>query len=68
MKVKYRGEEVIVDYNSYGDYSPATHWQPAEYPDYYIEDVTYQGISIYNILSENDLEEILESMIAEIEY
>ncbi len=68
MRVKYRGEEIEVTYHSYGVYSPATRFQPAEYPDIYIEDVEYQGVSIFNILSDNDIEEILESLIVEIEY
>lgn len=68
MRIKYRGEEVEVEYSSYGKYIPATHWNPAEHPEYYIENVEYQGVSIFNILSENDLEEILESLIAELEY
>lgn len=68
MRVKYRGEEIEVTYHSYGVYSPATHYEPAEYPDIYIEDVEYQGVSIFNILSDNDIEEILESLISELEY
>lgn len=68
MKVRYRGEEVEVTYQSYGVYCAATRFQPAEYPDIFIEDVEYQGVSIFNILSDNDIEEILESLISEIEY
>ena len=68
MRVKYRGDEVEVTYHSYGVYYAATRWQPAEYPDICIEDVEYKGVSIFNILSDNDIEEILESLIAEIEY
>lgn len=68
MRVKYRGEEIEVTYHSYGVYSPATRFHPAEYPDIFIEDVEYQGVSIFNILSDNDIEEILDSLIAEIEY
>ena len=68
MRVKYRGDEVEVTYESYGTYYPATRCRPAEYPDIYINDVEYQGVSIYNILSDNDIEEILESLIASIEY
>lgn len=68
MKVKYRGDEVEVTYETYGFYSPATRFQPAEYPDIFIEDVEYQGVSIFKILSDNDIEEILESLIADIEY
>ena len=68
MIVKYRGDEVEVTYETYGSYLPATRWQPEEHPEYYITDVEYQGVSIFNILSDNDIEEILESLIAEIEY
>lgn len=68
MRVKYRGDEVEVTYETYGFYSPATHYQPAEYPDIYINDVEYQGVSIFKILSDIDIEEILESLIAELEY
>lgn len=68
MRVKYRGEEVEVTYHSYGVYCAATRFEPAEYPDIYIEDVEYQGVSIFNILSDNDKEEILESLIDKMEY
>ncbi len=67
MRVKYRGDEVEVTYETYGSYSPATRFQPAEYPDIFIEDVEYQGVSIFKILSDNDIEEILESLISELE-
>lgn len=66
--IKYRGESIEVEYSEYGSYQPSTHWQPAEYPEYVIDDVFYQGVSILNILNENDLEEISESLIAELEY
>ena len=66
--VKYRGEYIEVDYSVYGGYIPQTHWQPAEYPDYIIEDVFYRGTSILAILSESDLDEINENLIDVLEY
>ena len=66
--VTYRSEVVEVDFRVEGEYIPQTHWQPAEYPEYIIEDVFYNGISILAILSESDLEEIYESLIAKLEY
>ena len=66
--VKYRGEYIEVDYSVYGEHIPQTHWQPAEYPDYTVEDVFYHGTSIFAILNENDLDEISESLIATLEY
>jgi hypothetical protein len=66
-RLKYRGEEIEVEFSIYGEYIPQTRWQPAEYPEYNIEDVFYNGTSIFAILSENDLEEINENLIAELE-
>jgi len=66
--VKYRNEIVEVEFSIEGEYIPQTHWQPAEYPDYIIEDVFYNGTSIFNILNEDDLEEIHDKLIAKLEY
>lgn len=66
--VTYRSEVVEVDFRIEGEYIPQTHWQPAEYPDYIIEDVFYNGTSIFNILNEDDLEEIHDKLIAKLEY
>lgn len=66
--VTYRSEVVEVDFCVEGEYRSQTHWQPAEYPDYIIEDVFYNGTSIFNILNEDDLEEIHDKLIAKLEY
>ena len=63
MEIKYRGEKVVIEYNTYGHYSPATYNDPAEYPDHTIEAVYYKDVDILPILSYDDQEEINELLI-----
>lgn len=58
MNVKFRGEELEIEYDVYGHYSPATLEYPAEYPDVIINAVYYKGVDIYNILTESDIDDI----------
>ena len=58
--LKYRFEEIEVEYNTVGDYVPATYEQPAEWPETIIDAVYYKDVDIYPILSESDLDEIYE--------
>ena len=59
-RIKYREEEVEVEYNLYGTYIPATRECPEEYPDFEIDAVYYNGVDILPILSYEDQEEIDE--------
>lgn len=61
--IKYREEEVEVEYNLYGTYIPATREYPEEYPDAIVEAVYYNGVNILPILSYEDQEEINETLI-----
>jgi hypothetical protein len=61
--IKYRGEEVDVEYNLYGTYIPATRENPEEYPDAIIDAVYYNSVNILPILSYEDQEEISETLI-----
>ena len=61
--IKYREEEVEVEYNLYGTYIPATREYPEEYPDAIVEAVYYNGVNILPILSYEDQEEISENLI-----
>jgi hypothetical protein len=62
MEVKYRGEKVEVEYDTYGSYSPATYDSPAEYPEFIINAVYYNDVDIMPILTESDLELITEEL------
>jgi hypothetical protein len=59
-RLKYRGEEIEIEYNTVGDYVMATYDNPPEYPDTFIEAVYYGDVNILPILSERDQDEIYE--------
>jgi hypothetical protein len=59
-RLKYRSEEIEVEYNTVGTYVMATYDNPAEYPDFEIDAVYYNGVDILPILSYEDQEEINE--------
>lgn len=63
MKLQFRGEEIEVMYDSYGQYIAPTRVNPAEYPDVFITDVLYKGIDINPILTDVDMEEVYELLI-----
>jgi hypothetical protein len=66
MNLKYRGESIEVDVKQYGKYISATRWQPEEHPDYELQAVYYKDIDIINILSETDIDEIMEIFLNEL--
>ena len=57
-RLKYRGEEIEVEYNTVGDYIAATYDSPPEYPDTFIDAIYYNEVDILPILSERDQDEI----------
>lgn len=59
-RLKYRSEEIEVEYNKIGEYIAQTYDSPAEYPDFEIDAVYYNGVDILPILSYEDQEEINE--------
>jgi hypothetical protein len=62
-QLKYRFENIEVQYNTYGHYSPATHYEPPEYPEHVFEAIYYKEVDILPILSEKDQEEIYELLL-----
>ena len=62
-RIKYREEEVEVEYSLYGTYIPATYENPEEYPDVIIDAVYYNEVNILPLLSYEDQEEISETLI-----
>ena len=59
-RLKYRGEEIEVEYNTVGAYMAATYDNPVEYPEAIIDAVYYNDVDILPILSESDQDEIYE--------
>lgn len=63
MKLEFRGEEIEVVYDSYGQYIAPTRKNPAEYPDVFITEVIYKDVDIQPILTDVDMEEVYELLI-----
>lgn len=63
MKLQFRGEEIEVVYDTYGEYIPPTRENPAEYPDIFITEILYKGIDINPILGDGDVEEVYELLL-----
>jgi len=63
MNLQFRGEEIEVTYETYGEYMPPTRENPAEYPDVYITEVMYKGVDIMPILGDADIDWIYELLI-----
>lgn len=63
MRLQFRGEEIEVVYETYGEYMPPTRENPAEYPDIFITEVMYKGVDINPILGDGDVEEIYELLL-----
>jgi len=63
MNLQFRGEEIEVIYDEYGQYIAPTRENPAEYPDVFITEVMYKGIDIMPILGDGDVEEIYELLL-----
>ena len=66
MRLQFRGEEIEVVYETYGEYMPPTRENPAEYPDVYITEVLYKDIDIMPILGDADIDWIYELLLEEI--
>ena len=62
-RIKYRDEEIEVEYNLYCDYFAATSDSQEEYPDVIIDAVYYNEVNILPLLSYEDQEEISETLI-----
>ena len=62
-RIKYRDEEIEVEYNLYGDYFAATRDSQEEYPDVIIDAVYYNKVNILPLLNYEDQEEISETLI-----
>ena len=60
VKLKYRFEEILVAYKTYGNYRMATREDPEEYPEVVIYEVYFNNVDILPILSETDQDEIYE--------
>ena len=66
MNVKFRGEELEIEYDVYGHYSPATYEYPAEYPEIIVNAIYYNGVDIYNVLDEDDIDTIANEVLEQI--
>lgn len=63
MIVKFRGEEIEVEYNLVGDYIAPSYEDRGEYPEVYIEAVYYNDVDVIRILTDDDLEDITELIL-----
>jgi hypothetical protein len=61
-EIEYNGINLNVAFTVSGKYYPATHYEPAEYPEMEIHEikVTDSDINIYDIFRDTDIEEIHE--------
>lgn len=57
IELEINGEIEMVDviFSVYGSYYPATYWEPAEYPELEIDEVTFNGEEI--TLTDKQIEE-----------
>lgn len=62
MIVKYKGEEIDVEYDVICDYIPGTWDSPAENPDIIITSINYKDVDIMPILSEEEIDLIYEEV------
>lgn len=63
MRLQFRGEEIEVVYDEYGQYTAPTRENPAEYPDVHITEVLYKDVDIMPILGDGDIDWIYELLI-----
>ena len=66
MRLQFRGEEIEVIYDEYGQYIAPTRDNPAEYPDVHITEVLYKDVDIMPILRDRDMEEVYELLLDEL--
>lgn len=64
--VTISGVDLIVNYYFDGKYIPATHEQPEEYPELYLQSISVadSDTNIYDLLSERQLDEINDKIWA----
>jgi hypothetical protein len=66
MNIKFRGEDIEIIYDEYGQYIAPTRDNPAEYPDVHITEVLYKDVDIMPILRDRDMEEVYELLLDEL--
>jgi len=66
MRLQFRGEDIEVMYDEYGQYIAPTRDNPAEYPDVHITEVLYKDVDIMPILRDRDMEEVYELLLDEL--
>lgn len=69
-KINYNGQTKMltleIGYKTYGRYFPATRETPEEYPDVEIEEVFFEDVNIYEMLNEEQLDEITNILTEQI--
>ena len=68
--INYNGQTKLlkleIGYKTYGRYYPETRENPAEYPDVEIEEVFFEDVNIYEVLNEEQLDEITNILTEQI--
>jgi hypothetical protein len=62
--VQFSGINLVLSFTVSGKYYPATQYDPAEYPEAEIHEITLEdsSVNIYELFKESDLDEIYESL------
>jgi hypothetical protein len=63
MLIRFRDEELEIEYNSIGDYIPSSCTSVGEYPEIEIDAIYFGDCNIMPILRIEDIEEIKEIII-----
>jgi hypothetical protein len=63
MLIRFRDEELEVEYNSIGDYIPSSCTSVGEYPEIELDAIYFGVCNIMPILNIEELEEIKEIII-----
>ena len=68
--LKYNDVELLVCFTISGKYYPATHYEPAEYPELDITEITARDseINLMDALGDDKIDEIAEILKDKIEY
>ena len=65
-KINYEGQtktlELEVGYSTYGKYYPATRETPEEFPDLEVKEVYFEDVNIYEILTDEQINEITNKL------
>ena len=68
--INYEGQtktlKLEIGYKTYGSYFPATRETPEEYPDVEVEEVFLNDVDIYEILTDEQLDEITNILTEQI--